>query len=888
MLITKNPLTLQSISDFGIYSDSLGEKIYGNYQVFAAAIGGEDLIHMTMQEPDIYVGIQNNGPFLVDNQIHADNHVRLELVNQLINRIMLYDTPEFTYQDEVFVASVLQKLGVTDVNEFMRLAKLHMEKNELTVSLVNKYFDEGRELACMVNELFESQIYTEQELETVKNEYRSDRYLHNEIYKRLMTAECSNSVYTYQNPVRTGTGVVRNFHDMEWMRQADRIQLSRLRETIFYQTDPVVFCDYSTYEAKPLTVNELTQRKVIGRMSAAILENLVNVVSYALRYEYGGTNVWKNYSRLLYGSSEDTMERFRCFQSDSKISAAQIREYVVRMNELTRDELHLAQMMEFVNRYDIFQEDEALYEDMTKNIVISVLENQNLQKQLTKELRMIHPAGGREEPDRYYLEERNTYNSERKRFDRAYRILRRKKNENYFSTVMEDYGGNPDISDEDRAASLLAAVKEEALQRERETGIERKRAELVQRVITEKPVSDALSVPAAAADREYTVYEMIREFAMSEPVPSVPLMENIELLTQINEHNIAMKQLLDSKEPVKDTPERVVVDRVQAREAALRALDDPQQVLREIYENEAGGKKIPGAVPKEVRRILSITDESTRSFYERLMGYRDEETPPPQPVVKKSYEDVPAVSEDSAPQEAEEKLYLETIREVLNTTDMDTRELYRQSVVYRDADIVHSQEPSVYERTLTSQEKERTLDFQKKVYSFLHRIERKESVFRRHKEHTATQTQEIAEGVQRELLRFETPGVHAVDMEEMVSLDHLSALRRERVSVLHAADKEIELVHKTKEQTSQEVVEEVLGTLENTTVLRKNVEEKNGEVLLTQRQLEEIRDEIVTQSREHITNMVERSMRTQVHEISDMVYLELERRLRNEQRRRGY
>lgn len=38
MLILKNPLTLQSISAFGIYSDSLGQKICGNYQTFGAAV----------------------------------------------------------------------------------------------------------------------------------------------------------------------------------------------------------------------------------------------------------------------------------------------------------------------------------------------------------------------------------------------------------------------------------------------------------------------------------------------------------------------------------------------------------------------------------------------------------------------------------------------------------------------------------------------------------------------------------------------------------------------------------------------------------------------------------------------------------------------------------
>lgn len=888
MLITKSPLTLQSISAFGIYSDSLGEKIIGNYQVFGTMIAGEDLIHMTMQEPEIYVGIQNNGPFLVDNQIHMDNQVRLELINQLINRILLYDSPEFTYQDEVFVASVLQKLGVADVNEFMRLVKLHMEKNELTVSLINRYFEEGREFAYTVNEFFESHVYEEQELSIIKNEYRSDRYLHNEIFKRLMTAECSNSVYTYQNPVQTRAGVVRSFRDMEWMRQADRIQLSQLRENIFCQTDPAVFFDCFTYEIKPLAVSELTQQKVIGRMSAAILENLVNAVSYALRYEYGDTNVWKNYSRLLYGSSENTLERFRFFQSETGVSAERIREYMVRMNELTRDELHLTQLLEFVNRYDVMQENDTLYQDMTRNILISVLENQNIQKQLAKDILMVHPAEEREQPEGYYIEEENTYIDECSRFDRAYRILRQKNNENYFSAVTETYTGDMDISEEDVTPGLLAVLDKEIAQKKREAGIERVRSESVRKAVDASLSDDARPTHVQPADRVHTVYEMIREYAIQETDASVPLMENIELLERINQHNVFMKQLLDSKEPVKDTPRRVVVDRVQAREAALRALDHPEQVLQEIYENAADGKNILSGIPGEVERILSITDENTRSYYERLMGYRHGETPHGESGVEETYKDAATTAGRSAPEEAREKEYLETIKEVLNTTDTDTRELYQQSVEYRNAELAHLQAESVYERTLTKEEKERIEDFQKMVYSLLHRIEHKESAYRIYKEYTAALTQKIVKDVQRELFWYEMPDIRDIGIAEKISLEHLYTTQREKVSFLHAEEKEMQLVHRTREQTSQEVVEEVLETIENSTTLRKNVEERNEEALLTQRQLEEIRNEIVAQSREHITHMVERSMKTQVHEISDMVYLELERRLKNEQRRRGY
>lgn len=890
MLILKAPLTLLSLSGFGIRSDSLGEKIYGNYQVFGTALAGEDLIHMTMQEPEIYVGIQNNGPFLVDNQIHADNKVRLELVNQLINRIMLYDSPEFTYQDEVFVASVLQKLGVADVKEFMELVKLHMEKNERTVELLDRYFEQGRELAYMVNGLLESQIHEKQDLEIIKNQYRSDRYLHNQVFKRLMTAECSNSVYSYQNPVRTREGVVRSFHNMEWMRMADRIQLSQLRENIFNQTDPAVFCDFFTYETKPLTVNELTQRKVIGRMSAAILENLVHAVGYALQYEYGNTRVWKHYGKILYGSSENTLERFRCFQSGSGVGAERVREYVTRMNELTRDELQLAQLLEFADRYDILQENDTIYGDMTRNIVLSLLENQNLQKQLTREIRMMPPERGWDQPDRYYLEERNTYIQERNRFERAYRVLRQSQGVDSLYTVLEGEAGDVQLPEEDGAPGLLAALYEEIARQEQRAQAEGQRQWLEPASREAVPGEGGGGRPGVLQepDREPTVYQIVREYASSGNTSAVPLMENRELLEQINQHNIHMRQLLEDKGPATDTPRRVVVDRTQAREAALRALEEPGQVLREVYENAAGRERIPDVIPGEIERILSVTDESTRSFYERLMGYRDGETSQTEAEAGKEGEDRPRPAAPDPEAAEEEKQYLETIREVLQTTDTETLELYRRGMTYRNAELVHPQETPVPERTLTQEERERLEELQGKVYLLLRRIRRKESAYRINREYTAAQTREVAEHTRRELLRQDRAELHDIDISEMISAEHLHAVQREDIQVFHAAEKEIQLVHRTREQIRQEMVEEALETLENSTVTRKSVDKKLEETLLTQRQLEEIRNELVSQSRDQVTRMVESSVKTQVHEISDMVYLELERRLKNEQRRRGY
>lgn len=815
MLILKNPLALQSISAFGIYSDSLGEKICGNYQTFGAAVTGEDLIHMTMQEPAIYVGIENNGPFLVDNQIHVDNQVRMELINRLVNRLMLYPSPQFTYQDEVFVATVLQKLGIADVNEFMQQVKIHMEKNELAVSLINKYFDEGRVFADIINEMLETSFSDSQETDLIKNEYQSDSYLHNEIFRRLMTAECSNAVYSYQNPVQIRERLAGSFHEIEWMRQADRIQLSQLRANIFWQTNPAVFCDYSNYETKPLSVSELTKQKIIGRMSAAVLENIVNVAGYTLLYEYGGTHVWKDYSTILYGSSENTLERFQSFQERGGVAAVQCRAYTVRMNELTRDELYLTQLLEFVDRSDVLQVEDTLYENMRQSIVLTMLENQNLQKQLTREIQIVQQMKAWEQ-----------------------------KNENDFSMVAQGHGldENADKIEADRAVELLTAISVENVLWERAAGIKMENGREIKNVVRKDYDTGDDPVHVQTAERGQAVYELIYRYAKMGLESDVPLMENIELLEQINQHNLYMKQLLDSKEPVRRALGRVVVDRAQARAAALRALDHPEQVLREVYENAVDGKKIVGEVanriPDEIERILSVTDERTRSYYERLMGYRNDDTPNTGSEYGERYREETVTSGQSEQETAAEDLFPETIKVVL-----------------------------------TQEEQAQRGDIQKKVYSLLQWIDRKERVYRTDR---VVQTRE--------------------------DFDHNA------VTISQDVERNVQMVHKTREWINQEIVDDVLETVKNRALSRQDIEAKNeetlltqrqneeilltqrqiGETLLTQRQIEEIRNELVVQCREQIAHMVGHEMETYVHKISDRVYLELERRLKNEQRRRGY
>lgn len=1061
MLILKSPLVLQSISAFGTFSDAFGEKIRGNYQIFGAEISGEDLLHMTMQEPDIYVGIENTGPFLMDTHIHADNQVKLELVNQLVNRLMLCDSREFTYQDEVFTAAVLQKLGITDVKEFMRQIRLHMEKNELTVSLLNRYFEDGRAAALTIDEFFESNIFEKQELEIIKNENYLGCNFHNQVFRRLMTAECNNAVYTYQNPVQTKGSVTKRFHDMEWMVQADRIHLSQFREAMYYQENPVSIQEFSGYEAKPLAADELIRRKVTARMGAAILENIVNKINYGLQYTYGGTKTWKNYSSLFYGSAESVLARFRYFQNNNTFSITQTGQYEKHMNGLVRDELRLVQLMSLADKYaGAVEEDVAPYEDLRRNIVLSVFENQNLQKQLTEQFlnksRMIqwkqeYSVQETQEvrQQRYYLEEQEFYREGQKRFEEAYRLLRQKRNDTYLfetdgtyhSVTAEDFWEEKQAQDMEIPVAGGKSILHESVMP----------AAAIENVIDIglHDIETAAGQRQAMIKNENGIYEIIRSFADSETDSDVPLMENIGLLEQINRHNVYMKQLLDSRTEEKETLKRIVVDRQQARAAALRALANPEQALMEIYEN---GRAIEAGMPNEIERILSITDENTRHFYENLMGIdsadsdghigleqdknhgraSDTTDGEPKAVIENALRSLREIHETSRinreelseiirqmrsissetvvstqekhlendtqdaaglkPMENEpykdntsvvwkhsvpkeivenvlgifrqiyesgttvyDKLPPDTLKEIeliFNMDNSSTQNYYEQLmpgvsgmdniVSGRDMDtdsndMVLPRQPGgetealmhrfvqdmiletgestrrrEHERTqeafgqefpheteiiensretLTKQmeERERFRQFKDKVYLLLNHIETNEREYRNDIHRVSRQVQETAgmeENVTRaQLLRHKSADI---TIEDMMTLQHLRTSSRDKIITEQAVEHGLQLVHKTKEQMNQELVDEVVMTLKERGVFKTNVSETKEETLFTQKELLDVRNEIIRQSEEHIANLVERNMKTQMHTISDMVYLELERRLKNEQRRRGY
>ena len=119
MLILKEPVKLKSLSPIIRRTDGFYERMHTNYQVLWAKYGPEDLFHLLSLPPQVYVNESGMTTFVTQNHNQMNQEVRLLLVHNLINRLMTAEPSRLTYQDMVYVQSMLQRLGVKNVSEFM-------------------------------------------------------------------------------------------------------------------------------------------------------------------------------------------------------------------------------------------------------------------------------------------------------------------------------------------------------------------------------------------------------------------------------------------------------------------------------------------------------------------------------------------------------------------------------------------------------------------------------------------------------------------------------------------------------------------------------------------------------------------------------------------------
>ena len=121
MLTISAPIEIKAKTTYLHDPEAFYHRITGNYSLMESRIDEEDLLHIATTPPEIYVTEGEGISSILNLNQHRENNIqKVEIINNVLNRIIASADVNLTYQDRVFITDALYKLGVKDDRRFMK------------------------------------------------------------------------------------------------------------------------------------------------------------------------------------------------------------------------------------------------------------------------------------------------------------------------------------------------------------------------------------------------------------------------------------------------------------------------------------------------------------------------------------------------------------------------------------------------------------------------------------------------------------------------------------------------------------------------------------------------------------------------------------------------
>ena len=344
MLTLSQPIQLNSSRPFLSLSDGFQERITGNYELLRAHFTPKDLLFLLTAPPELPEDLGGMTTIAVDNTAVDARRITLEVVNHVLNRILISDQPSFTYQDQVYITSVLNKLGITDVQQFMEQVRQVRQENHSVLSLLRLYRQEGARLR-QVQAAGEAPTGGQTGTPTAPPEGTQAReqryYLHDAIYRRLETGAIYQSFNAYQSSVSALSphSLTNALQLSEQLRVSQLLSLNQLRQQSVYGAPLTMLQRVNHYELGDLLPPPRDEEQVLSQAAeAALLSTVEHVITQAMGQGKADGMVWLSLEQALSQSVDNTLSRFESYHSADGASYHSSTNYEPLLREIFREE----------------------------------------------------------------------------------------------------------------------------------------------------------------------------------------------------------------------------------------------------------------------------------------------------------------------------------------------------------------------------------------------------------------------------------------------------------------------------------------------------------------------------------------------------------------------
>lgn len=327
MLTLKAPIQLHIAQALTGNAEAFGERIRGNYDLLGAQFAAKDLLFLMTAPPELPEDL-GGMTTLVQQQNAVDaRSVTMDVVNHVVNRILLDGTDQFTYQDQVYITTVLNRLGITNVAQFMEQVRQLRVENESTVHMMKLYREElerilQRQAAGEAAPTLPLPAADGEEIPAPAGDPRVTLCM--EILNRLDTANLYETVHSFQRSWAGGVNLIRNqeLKLSEQLRFSNAVSLAELKQQVYQRPGLHLLHHLNAYETDGLLEAPRDEEEVLSHAAAAALMAAVdNTVVEVLNRPSFRQEQWVQVKNALWQVAENTLSRFEIYHSQPQPSA---------------------------------------------------------------------------------------------------------------------------------------------------------------------------------------------------------------------------------------------------------------------------------------------------------------------------------------------------------------------------------------------------------------------------------------------------------------------------------------------------------------------------------------------------------------------------------------
>ena len=580
MLTILAPIDIKAKSTYFKDPEAFYHRIIGNYSLMETRVTSEDLLHITATPPEIYVSeAEGMTSILSTSERNETNINKVDILNNVMNRILVSADVGLTYQDRVFITDALYKMGIRDDRRFMKSFYQMAQETKNTNTLINLYLDRGEALRELVQRIESSQKeLTRKEESTLERE--RENYLYNRVLDRLKTGAIYQIVSNFNRTVEENEIDANEYSLSNQSYTAQHILLSILRDRAGVSTENLTFLSSNTYEESLLS-EETDITNVKNEMTSAVMMDLLkNIYHTAYDRFYTAGDTYYRFEDTFYGASDQTFIRLlNNLQTDFQVNRI-LEEYVV--GSVSQEAADI-EFPEAVAQVELTEEDIQRISEITS--VSDITNNERFKDLVTQ--------------TRKQIEIRNLLNETSRFTSTDLELLRR---------VEEGHATEEDIRRVKEIVTCSGIRNEERIRDVLEQNFQTTRS------------TDVISENNRLTSTEIELLEKGEEGTMTE--------EEIKRITEtVNRMNIQNERRrqhyvneirrIRSEQPPVDNGANTFQ---QTRQDAVLALSDPQKLMEQLEARNEGRVQRQNTIINELRNIFP---DQTTEVYQILSRLRE-------------------------------------------------------------------------------------------------------------------------------------------------------------------------------------------------------------------------------------------------------------------------